>query len=383
MKQPSKFSSRRFRTALALALSLFHVVQACHSVDATAKAQEAKQSKTPSGIEQNRPVATTGRRYKPFDEIVATVGNNVITRSGLRDSINAHIAAWKQESRKTNPSFAPTEEQEEAERQRIMIVLASIRARELLELKRLSDLEFPEDQVAKYIESKVNALVQEEKEAAGSQTALFKNLQAKGQRYDEFVNEIRNRVKMGLLRGEEHRKYRSSSALTVSPERMLDYYRRNKKNFESPTFAIVRAFSFTGATAAEVADNAASARAELASGKDVDAVCKTYSATCTTFERLLRDGSQKKFIRDFAYDEAVRIGQFSDPLPQPGDKGQAKTLLLQLVDRQIGGLLPFVNRRVQRSIRAELAADDLARFRIKSRQENSGPGNVWIKRAKN
>lgn len=295
--------------------------------------------------------APTGKASKKpkdeilFDEVLAIVDANVVTRSSVREDTELEVQARidrlaKGGGRKALPASEIQDIQDQIVRLRIRDILLSDSVDTLgLDPSRIDNI------VARILDDRVA----EAERAAGGSLEFVERLKERGSSYESYRSELRDEIRRSLSLSEKMREAGATSQLLATPREMRAYYEANVESFTTPRSARLELMRFepSASTPKSPLERARAARAAILRGvKAAEAV----RAAGGRIEEIRPDGGQLALFRNFAFKPENSVGQVSETI----ERGR-EVWLMRLAQRSAGGTRPFTDERVQRAIREAIA----------------------------
>lgn len=294
-----------------------------------------------------------------FDEVLAIVDSDVVTRSAVREDVALEVQARLDALQKSAPADGsgavakiPPSELVAIERR-----FVQDRVRDMLLSDSIDALGLDPKQIDQTVARILEERIAEDERKAGGSLQFLERLEERGKTYESYRAEKRVELRRQLSISEKLRNAAAGSQLLATPRDMLDYYEENKRKFTTSPTATLDLLRFDGterdATEGDVdpAERAATAKRRLEKGEAAATVAEELGATHRRIDGLVSDGSALEILRDFAFAPTSRIGAVSKPIPRGSE-----LWLLRLADRKAGGVRPFEDEAVQREIRAALSA---------------------------
>ena len=337
------------------------------------KTKAAAPSKSPSKTKQT-PKSGNAAKNPPstskelvFDEVLAIVDANVVTRSSIRDDAELEILARQRElaSQQTGAKLRPSE---------IAAIergLVQARVRNLLLSDSIDTLGLDPARIEQTVQRYLNARLAEQEKEAGGALDFLERLKQRGTTYENHKKELRASIRRQISVSQKMQKADTGSQLLATPAQLLAYYRKHAKLFTKPAHANLRILRFASGQA-DPKQRAAQARKRLLQGETAAAVAKATQAELQELPNIRPDGSELSLLRDFAFDAAQKPGAVSQPIARGRE-----VWLIQLVGRETAHTEPFTDEAVQNRIRAALARTRQNEFMMELFLEEQRRTQIW------
>lgn len=295
-----------------------------------------------------------------FDEVLALVNADVVTRSSIRDDLTLQLGSQKRDAKD-----GPVEDRQALERR-----LVQKRVYDLLLADSINTLGIDPRRVESAVDRLTAEQLADEEREAGGALEYLERLKERGSTYESHRADMRARLRREIAMSERMRDARSASQLLVSPRELREYYETHKADFTQEPLASVELLRFAKGQDG-VAERIAEARKLLASGEASATVAKKFGATLDSID-VTPDGSFDQVLRRFAFDPGQRPGVISDPLDR-----RDELWLLRLASRQDGGQRPFSDESVQREMRDKLSQQRTNELYFEVIQEEEQRTQCW------
>ena len=281
-----------------------------------------------------------------YDEVLAIVGPEVVTRRQIHQDVQARLVQVLAEARRKNPK-----QQLDADTIRIVErQLVQEEVRDFLLADHVNSLGIERARIDAFVEQQLRKSIRKNEAEAGSSLELLERLRSRGLEYGQFVEQERRRIRRQIAISEEFRKARANSPLLATPKEMLAYYRSRPEDFRIKASATVSLLRFAAIAGQKTAhERALAARKSLSSNAPIAEVEKAQQARLQVLEGVVQDGAVAEVVRRFAFADDAEVGRLSAPV-QVGSE-----LWLMRLDKLVrGGMRAFLDREVQAEIRQAL-----------------------------
>ncbi len=278
-----------------------------------------------------------------YDEVLATVGSNVITLGSIRAPLATALEAAQAEWHKARPGkrFPKTEAL------KVEFSLVQERIHDILLADHINRLGHDPVRVKTLVDYLLANRLAKEREDAGSDQELRERLRRRGMSLDQHRSSLRDSIKRELAVGEELRKIGTGSQLLATPRQMLAFYNKNKTLFTTEAEVDFVALRFDTKAAGDSAETRAKAAAtKLRAGEAAAAVATTLGAVVIERQRARPDTGLQAFLTDFAFAPGRKAGDLSAPIPIAD-----QVWLVHLTRVVVAAVRRFDSRQVQAEIR--------------------------------
>ncbi|MCA8968580.1 MAG: peptidyl-prolyl cis-trans isomerase [Planctomycetes bacterium] len=280
-----------------------------------------------------------------FDEVLAIVNADVVTRSQIQESLALEADTLLRNRSGDGASNRLTP----AEMADIERKLVRLRVRDHLLADSVDTLGVD----PRRVESIVNRLVDErlaaEEREAGGALQYLERLKERSTTYESRRDELRSEFRRQIAFSEHLKEARVASQLLVSPRELRQYYDAHKDAFTRKDSADLELLRFPATTDASVIQKA---KEGLASGANLDVIAKETGAEADRVDGMQPGDNTLEVLRDFAFADGRSVGDVSEPLARG-----SSIWLLRLHARTVGGVRPFSDESVQQEMRTQLAQE--------------------------
>ncbi|MCB9917789.1 MAG: peptidyl-prolyl cis-trans isomerase [Planctomycetes bacterium] len=280
-----------------------------------------------------------------FDEVLAIVNADVVTRSQIQESLALEVDTLLRNRSGDGASNRLTP----AEIADIERKLVRLRVRDHLLADSVDTLGVDPRRVETIVNRLVDERLAAEEREAGGALQYLERLKERSTTYDSRRDELRSEFRRQIAVSEHLKEARVASQLLVSPRELRQYYDAHKDAFTRKDSADLELLRFPVTTDPKVVQKA---KERLAAGATLDAVAKETGADADRVDGIEPGDNTLEALRDFAFAASRSRGDVSEPL----ERGSS-IWLLRLGARTVGGVRPFSDESVQQEMRTKLAQE--------------------------